>query len=46
MLGMPAFCIAWLALLIYASFRPVPARWPIAAPLAALIIIAGYATIG
>jgi hypothetical protein len=46
MLGMPAFCIAWLYLLIYASFRPVPTRWPVAALLAALVIIAGYATIG
>ena len=46
MLGMPAFCIAWLTLLIYASFRPVPTRWPLAALLAALVIIAGYKTIG
>ena len=46
MLGMPAFCVAWLTLLIYASFRRVPTSWPVAALLASLVIIAGYKTIG
>jgi uncharacterized membrane protein YphA (DoxX/SURF4 family) len=46
MLGMPAFCILWLFLLVYASFRPVPTSWPVAALVAAFLIIIGYANIG
>ena len=46
MLGMPAFCIAWLFLLVYASFRPVPRSWPVGALIAALLIVIGYANIG
>jgi hypothetical protein len=46
MLGMPAFCIAWLWLMLYATFRTIPTSWPIGALVAAALITAGYAHIG
>ena len=46
MLGMPAFCIAWLYLMVYASFRPVPSSGLWAMLVSALLILIGYANIG
>jgi hypothetical protein len=46
MLGMPAFCFAWFYLVIFASFRPVPSSWPLAALIAAILMLVAYANIG
>jgi hypothetical protein len=46
LLGMPAFCVAWFSLLVYASFRPVPPSWCVSALIAAMFVVVGYANIG
>ena len=45
MLGMPAFLLAWLCFVIYASFRTVPTSWLFGVLIAAALIIFGYANI-
>lgn len=46
MLGMPAFCIAWLSLVLYSMFRTIPSSWAMAALISAALIIVGYTNIG
>ncbi|QNP45212.1 hypothetical protein H9L14_11235 [Sphingomonas sediminicola] len=44
-LGMPAFLVAWLGLIINASVRLLPARWLFGALGAGGLIVFGYANI-
>ena len=45
MLGMPAFFLTWLSLLVYASIRSVRSEWLFGALIAAALIGFGYANI-
>lgn len=45
MLGMPAFLVAWLGLVINASVQSVPSSWLFGALGAAALIVSGYANI-
>ena len=45
-LGMPAYLVAWLGLVIYAGIRSVPTSWLARAFAGAVLIVIGCANIG
>ena len=46
MLALPAFCVAWLCLLIFATYRALPTSWLVTALSTAAVFAGVYGNIG